>query len=505
MDPSEEPEDDGVCGVCGGVLGPPLATCPACSTLHHQDCWNYNGGCAIYGCGATDAPLAVALAARDEGAPTRDGPDPVTALGLMVGGLVLFLWIVQLLLPPLWSAALGLFLGLTVWSRYQALERAREDAVLLAPPDDQSQLALEVKAVLARLGDDSVHDLAQAYALFEQRRPRDRLPLEAQRALSLELVEGGYRVLAAESLEKCFAAAPEDPQVELREAYRDLFRPDPAFLEEATGKSTAEISRLVLDVRPLLTGRPQYLLALPQPGFPVVWRRPYRLPTEADEAEIGRTFRVAGPFPPEELAEHLSRLAGLGCPAVPVTPEELALPGAIETVVHLSLTSKGARLDSEAREQCFPWSEVRAVVCERIERVETHQVMKTEVTVGHRGARSTSYRNETREDRRYDSVLEIHAGEPLQRFRLDGPGPDLFTYLGRRRELAYETNLRFAAKDLIRFAPRARASRGVVAMLSERQIGEVPLTTRRELEETVLWFHGLGVPRVRAWWASQPL
>lgn len=41
-----------VCAVCqtpvaeGEIVGP----CPDCSGLFHEECWNENGGCAIYGC-----------------------------------------------------------------------------------------------------------------------------------------------------------------------------------------------------------------------------------------------------------------------------------------------------------------------------------------------------------------------------------------------------------------------------------------------------------------------
>jgi hypothetical protein len=30
--------------------------CPRCHTLHHLDCWNYNGGCGLYGCTPTASP-----------------------------------------------------------------------------------------------------------------------------------------------------------------------------------------------------------------------------------------------------------------------------------------------------------------------------------------------------------------------------------------------------------------------------------------------------------------
>lgn len=42
------------CEVCGTPIDPrgknPVVACGKCETLHHQDCWDYNNRCAIYGC-----------------------------------------------------------------------------------------------------------------------------------------------------------------------------------------------------------------------------------------------------------------------------------------------------------------------------------------------------------------------------------------------------------------------------------------------------------------------
>jgi hypothetical protein len=39
------------CPVCGHAVRNER-TCPQCRTPHHEDCWKYMGGCAIFGCGA---------------------------------------------------------------------------------------------------------------------------------------------------------------------------------------------------------------------------------------------------------------------------------------------------------------------------------------------------------------------------------------------------------------------------------------------------------------------
>jgi len=41
---------EGRCPVCGQSMEEELHRCGACLTLHHEDCWTYFGGCAIYAC-----------------------------------------------------------------------------------------------------------------------------------------------------------------------------------------------------------------------------------------------------------------------------------------------------------------------------------------------------------------------------------------------------------------------------------------------------------------------
>ena len=38
------------CPICGEEIGMAPVVCDACDTPHHWDCWEYNGGCAIYSC-----------------------------------------------------------------------------------------------------------------------------------------------------------------------------------------------------------------------------------------------------------------------------------------------------------------------------------------------------------------------------------------------------------------------------------------------------------------------
>ena len=53
--PADPPAGAGqgvLCPVCQSVIdsGEPLTVCSACHTRHHQECWDYNHGCGLYGC-----------------------------------------------------------------------------------------------------------------------------------------------------------------------------------------------------------------------------------------------------------------------------------------------------------------------------------------------------------------------------------------------------------------------------------------------------------------------
>jgi len=48
----------GTCPVCANSLDSNVQRCPTCATPHHSDCWQYFGGCAIYGCTSRGGPKA---------------------------------------------------------------------------------------------------------------------------------------------------------------------------------------------------------------------------------------------------------------------------------------------------------------------------------------------------------------------------------------------------------------------------------------------------------------
>ncbi|MEK6237836.1 MAG: hypothetical protein N2C14_24260, partial [Planctomycetales bacterium] len=49
--PDKTASDAPVCRICGESIAEEPIFCNACRTPHHLDCWEYNDGCSIYGCG----------------------------------------------------------------------------------------------------------------------------------------------------------------------------------------------------------------------------------------------------------------------------------------------------------------------------------------------------------------------------------------------------------------------------------------------------------------------
>jgi hypothetical protein len=47
---AEQCSSQGVCPICMTRLEGALHRCERCNSVHHQECWNYFGGCAIYAC-----------------------------------------------------------------------------------------------------------------------------------------------------------------------------------------------------------------------------------------------------------------------------------------------------------------------------------------------------------------------------------------------------------------------------------------------------------------------
>ena len=71
-----------VCTVCGcKILEGPVRSCPRCETPHHEDCWTYNGGCAVYACNPATKAVLVAK-------PRPTSPAPWIMVLIALGGFV---------------------------------------------------------------------------------------------------------------------------------------------------------------------------------------------------------------------------------------------------------------------------------------------------------------------------------------------------------------------------------------------------------------------------------
>lgn len=59
---------DATCPVCGEAVDPATAiACTDCSSPHHPDCWEYQGGCSMFGCGSQHSLDFAAIQAQLSG------------------------------------------------------------------------------------------------------------------------------------------------------------------------------------------------------------------------------------------------------------------------------------------------------------------------------------------------------------------------------------------------------------------------------------------------------
>lgn len=65
------------CPVCGDGVDGPRTDCPRCETPHHSECWNFNEGCALFGCKAA----LVAIEAEAEALVRAEGEAPAPSYG----------------------------------------------------------------------------------------------------------------------------------------------------------------------------------------------------------------------------------------------------------------------------------------------------------------------------------------------------------------------------------------------------------------------------------------
>lgn len=79
MHPSPPQTTDPLCAICQSRLAPleEQAHCPECRSAYHADCWQDNGGCAVYGCAqvpATEGRAALEIPAAYWGQENKPCP-----------------------------------------------------------------------------------------------------------------------------------------------------------------------------------------------------------------------------------------------------------------------------------------------------------------------------------------------------------------------------------------------------------------------------------------------
>jgi hypothetical protein len=510
-------------------------SCPACATPHHRDCWEYNHGCSIYGCNPpavadSHLPAATAAAAPDQDLPAAvpwGTPGELRNLQVKLGAASAVL--VALILLATFTTLAGVVGALAAaLAAAAALGGGRHadrsdgedhDQGDDAGMDPAELLALETKAVDALVGSGVPDQAAQAYALFEQRHPRASLEPDRQRELAIELIDHGYWALGLEALDKALHQPGlwEDPV--LREVRRRTLLENPAYAMEALSGplgsldvANGDVKGQLMRLRRLLPvpaiGGPFYLVSLSPVGWGYSFTSDVELPGApgALGAPLVRTrsLLLAGPYDQVGVFEPYERRWDLALPTVAVPASSMAFPAAVEHVTGLHLSHKAARFRTDAGERILDWSEIHNVVFGKIEEIEQRREVRkiTEPSFLPGRRYRSSYRTEIKEVINLRPVVEVHAGAQPLRLRIEHGSPELYDYLGRRREPAYTTNLTLVAKDLARFGSRIRISHGLSHLFSERSGPGLRFADAQRFDEYVLWFWALGTDAVRAQWRA---
>jgi hypothetical protein len=388
-----------------------------------------------------------------------------------------------------------------------------ESAARSGTPDPAVALDLERKAVAALVGAGKSQHLAQAYALFEQRHPRDALAGDGQRALALELIDHGYWAIGLEALEKAVRQPGMLHDAELGSRRFLALARDPAFAcwalvgplgPQRIGETGFE--GLDEDFRPLLGGTPPvaggerrlYLLSMLPQGWRLEDRARVTIPVDREAVVACPGALISGPFTAEQAHMTLYERWSTGQPAAIVPAAALTLPARAEAVTGMHLSRAEARFRSDSGEHAVDWPDVRAVIYGRLKSAAPRPAAdRTDAADEDAGAAAG-----IRDIRDSRPVLEVIAGRARPvRYRVDEPGAELFTYLGRRLEPSHAPNLALAAKDLARFAPGTRVSHGLMLLLNESSGPGLRFVDDAHFHEYVAWFWALGSDAMRAQWA----
>jgi hypothetical protein len=152
-------EGEILCNICNAALTGAIVCCPVCDTPYHPDCWDYNKGCAVYGCqaaagaGSSSARPSEAVLPQGPGPGARRQSAPLVAFGCLVGvGLGLFaaaLWQPDPAARPQPAVAGGLADGTMPPGRSEVSRPA-------APPDEEWMRRQERMRALEHVKDPEV-------------------------------------------------------------------------------------------------------------------------------------------------------------------------------------------------------------------------------------------------------------------------------------------------------------------------------------------------------------
>lgn len=88
-------DEDIVCGICGDTVDSAAGVaCARCSSPHHGDCWDFNGGCAVFACGGREqVPFQDQAATLQlQGVTIHEGSRPPLRLSPVLEGLRRRFW-----------------------------------------------------------------------------------------------------------------------------------------------------------------------------------------------------------------------------------------------------------------------------------------------------------------------------------------------------------------------------------------------------------------------------
>lgn len=504
--------DGGVCRVCGEPLATPLVLCPACETPHHKDCWEYNRGCSIYGCNPPETLMIQTVTDLTIGPtilPPRPGAIPVwqDRPGRIAGATALLVGLGWGVLAAVQAA---IPLATVLWVLEMRRQVREEEDAIDAPTDPRHTVELEMKSVRALLGRNLPDQLAQAYALFEQRHPRDSMEQDAQIALSRELIAGGFWVLGMEALDKVLAMRSVENRPQFERLWRDSALRDAAYAGEATGRGFAGVGTERLEglakamqraSRLEPAGDSLYLvsassqgIAAPLADYAVIPSRP------AGPARVPSQWLV-GPRDRASAVQRSLELRNEGRPAYLVRGSELTLAPTVLDIHGVHLSQKEARFRTPTTELVCAWTDVRAVIYGRIDVTAVRRESQQE-TLPAWGPTANAVTPKPAASEVVDvrPVIEIHIGDPAIRLRISSTRSEMFDYLGRRREYSHAPNMVLVAKDFARFGPGARVSHGLLWLMTERTGHGLRFADDDHFEQYVLWFWYMGTESARRVW-----